>query len=92
MLDIPAPSADCGCYEPLPIFALKSTFDVPAKATISVPRYGPGRRGTNISRPHLYSWPRRKDPLRFASHCTSAMSAIHWWSDRPAPENPCCWR
>ena len=34
----------------------------------------------------------RGDRLRFAFRSTSVTSGIRWWSDRPVPANPCCWR
>ncbi len=54
-----------------------------------------------LGRPRARRAPRRasvvlraepRERRRFAFRFMSAMSAIPWWWDRPAPANPCCWR
>ena len=52
---------------------------------------GPGpRRAFRARRRCSSARPRAR--RRSASRCMSAMSAIRWWSVRPAPASRCCWR
>ena len=67
-----------------------STLNIAHMIPLSAVWAGPA--GTSIWMRRRCSLRGRKDQRRFASPCTSATSAIRWWSVRPVQASPCCLR
>ena len=68
-----------------------STLNLAHMIPLSAVWAGPARN-EHLERAAAVLRARPRARRRSASRSMSAMSATRWWSGRPAPASPCCWR